>query len=533
VSEARLKHFGWGREGEGATAEEEAFARQRAAQRFGGLPSEEVAPPRLADIKLAPPRLTPPAALAAICSTAAYDRTAHTYGKSYPDYVRGLLGDYANAPDMVAYPRTEAEVAALLDWAGGAAASVTPFGGGSTVAGGVEPRVVAGRHKGALTIDLKHLGRVLEVDRTSRAARIEGGAYGPALEAQLKPDGLTLRHFPQSFEYSTLGGWIATRSGGHFATLYTHIDDLVESVRMVTPKGVLETRRLPGSGAGPSPDRLVIGSEGILGIITQAWMRLQDRPRFRAGGAVRFKDFFTAARALRQISQAGLYPANCRILDPEEALNTGASDGSTAIMVLAFESADHPLEPWMQRALECCADHGGVPELAGGEDAHREGAAGRWRTAFIRMPYLIERMIRLGVINDTFETAITWDRFEAFHDRIKAATERAIRDATGAPGQVTCRCTHVYPDGPAPYFTFHALGRHGTLIKQWTEIKSAALDAVIEGGGTVTHHHSVGRDHRSWYDRQRPPLFAAALAAAKRELDPQGLLNPGILIDPT
>ena len=531
MTEPRLKHFGWGREGENATPEEEAFARERFVQRFGA-PREEVAPPRLDDITLAPPRLAPPASLAAICSSERYDRAAHTYGKSYPDYVRGLAGDYVSAPDVVAYPRDENEVAAVLDWAGSAAASVTPFGAGSTVAGGVEPKVLPGRHKGAVTIDLKHLGRVVEVDKTSRAARIEGGAYGPALEAQLKPHGLTLRHFPQSFEYSTLGGWIATRSGGHFATLYTHIDDLVESLRVVTPKGVLETRRLPGSGAGPSPDRLVIGSEGTLGIITQAWVRLQERPKFRGGGAVHFKDFFTAARALRQVSQAGLYPANCRILDAQEALNTGAADGKVAIMVLAFESADHPVEPWMKRALDCCTDHGGVPETAGGADAHRQGAAERWRTAFIRMPYLIERMIGLGLINDTFETSITWDRFEIFHDRIKSATEQAIRDATGRPGSVTCRCTHVYPDGPAPYFTFHALGRHGRLIEQWTHIKSAALDAVIEAGGTVTHHHSVGRDHRPWYDRQRPELFAVALRAAKRELDPQSLLNPGILIDP-
>src|SRR5262249_32049906 len=229
VSEARLKHFGWGREGEGASAEEEAFAKNRAAQRFGALPGEEIAPPRLEDIKLAAPRLTPPTALAGICSSERYDRAAHTYGKSYPEYVRGLLGDYAGAPALVAAPRHGAEVAAVRAWAGGAAATVTPFGGGSTVAGGVEPKPIAGRHKGAVTIDLKHLGRVVEVDRASRSALIEGGAYGPALEAQLKPHGLTLRHFPQSYEYSTLGGWIATRSGGHFATLYTHIDDLVES----------------------------------------------------------------------------------------------------------------------------------------------------------------------------------------------------------------------------------------------------------------------------------------------------------------
>ncbi len=527
----RLKHFGWGREGEGLTSAEEAFVFERTERRFGPLADSEVRPPRLEDLKLESPRLNPPASLA-FCSTALYDRAAHTYGKSFPDYVRGLVGDYSNAPDVVAYPRTEEEIVAVLDWAGGAQASVTPFGGGSSVVGGVEPRSDAVRHKAAVTIDLRELGRVLEVDKTSRAACIEAGAFGPALEAQLKPHGLTLRHFPQSFECSTLGGWIATRSGGHFATLYTHIDDLVESLRVITPKGLIETRRLPGSGAGPSPDRLLIGSEGILGIITQAWMRLQDRPKFRAGGAVQFPDFFSAARALRVISQAGLYPANCRILDAEEAFNTGAANGSVAIMVLAFESADHPVEPWMKRAHECCLDHGAIAEHTSSADAHREGAAGAWRNAFIRMPYAREYTIQRAIINDTFETAITWDRFESFHDKVKAVTERAIVEATGRAGQVTCRCTHVYPDGPAPYFTFHAVGQHGELNTQWHTIKSAALDAVIENGGTVTHHHAVGRDHRKWYDRQRPALFAAALKAAKVLMDPQSLLNPGVLIDP-
>src|SRR5213079_987325 len=227
-------------------------------------------------------------------------------------------------------------------------ASVTPFGGGSSVVGGVEPRVDGlGRYQAAVTIDLRDMNRVVEVDRTSRAARIEAGAFGPALEAELKPHGLTLRHFPQSFEFSTLGGWIATRSGGHFATLYTHIDDLVESLRVVTPRGIVETRRLPGSGAGPSPDRMFIGSEGTLGVISRAWMRLQPRPKFRAGASVRFQTLFGAARALRVIAQAGLYPSNCRILDPQETFNTGAADGSTAIMVLGFESGDHPLDAWM------------------------------------------------------------------------------------------------------------------------------------------------------------------------------------------
>jgi alkyldihydroxyacetonephosphate synthase len=185
----------------------------------------------------------------------------------------------------------------------------------------------------------------------------------------------------------------------------------------------------------------------------------------------------------------------------------------------------------MQRALDVGADFGGVPEGPRGADAHREGAAGQWRNAFIRMPYAREKMTPRGIIADTFETAITWDRFEAFHNDVRAAAERAIRDATGKPGQVTCRITHVYPDGPAPYFSFHALGRHGALLEQWQMIKNAASDAVIAGGGTITHHHAVGREHRPWYDRQRPPLFAAAMRAAKQTLDPHGIMNPGVLLD--
>ncbi|HLW91001.1 MAG TPA: FAD-binding oxidoreductase [Roseiarcus sp.] len=530
MSTPRLKHYGWGREGERMSEEERAFVLGGYREKFGRRSFETRSPPRLEDIALAPPRVAAPPSIAAFCTSERYDRVAHTYGKSYTDYVRGMLGDYASAPDIVAYPRDEADIAAVMDWAGDLGASLAPFGGGSSVCGGVEHRL-DGRHRAAVTIDLRNLGRVVEVDATSRAAKIEGGAFGPALEAQLKPHSLTLRHFPQSFEYSTLGGWIATRSGGHFATLYTHIDDLVEALRIVTPTGVVETRRLPGSGAGPSPDRLFIGSEGILGVITSAWMRLQLRPIHRAGGSVSFPTFFAAARAVRALSQAGLYPSNCRILDPAEAYNTGAADGSVAILVLAFESGDHPLDAWMKRALECCADYRGKAET-GGADAHLAGAAGLWRNAFIRMPYAREFLTPAGIINDTFETSITWERFEAFHDKVKAATEQAILDATGVKGEVTCRFTHAYPDGPAPYFSFHALGRHGALIEQWRAIKAGASDALIDAGGTITHHHAVGRDHRPWYDRQRPALFATALRASKSALDPNGVMNPGVLIEP-
>jgi len=525
----RLKIFGWGREGEGLTPAEEAFALDIHRARFGVSDLPAIPTPTLADIRLRAPRIAPPASLARICTTDVYERAQHAHSKGFTDSVRVLANDFSNAPDIIAYPETEPDIAAVMDWAGSAGAALIPFGGGSSVCGGVTPPRDA---KAVVTLDLAKLDKVLEIDRSSRAARIQAGVFGPHLEHQLRPHGLTMRHYPQSFECSTLGGWIATRSGGHYATLYTHIDDFVESLRIVTPAGTLETRRLPGSGAGPSPDRMFIGSEGILGVITEAWMRLQDRPTFRAGGAVRFTDFFTAARALRVMSQAGLYPSNCRILDPQEAYNTGAADGSVAIMVLAFESADHPLDAWMARALEICGDFGGKPEAPGGGDAHREGAAEQWRNAFIRMPFARELMTPRAILSDTFETAITWDRFETFHDSVKSATDNAILQATGRPGQVTCRFTHVYPDGPAPYFSFHGLGRHGALLEQWDTIKKAASDAVIDGGGTITHHHAVGREHRPWYDRQRPDLFATALKAAKKALDPHGVMNPGVLIDP-
>ena len=328
-----------------------------------------------------------------------------------------------------------------------------------------------------------------------------------------------------------MGGWIATRSGGHYATLYTHIDEFVESLRTVTPAGTMESRRLPGSGAGPSPDRLMIGSEGSLGIITEAWMRLQDRPTHRASAALRFGDFAAAAAAIRAVGQAGLYPTNLRLVDSEEARLAGAGDGSFHLAVLAFESADHPVDAWMSRALECMADHGAAFDRDAAAQA-RDPLADAWREAFIRAPYDREGLIAHGLLHDTFETAITWDRFEAFHASVKAATERAIADVTGRPGHVTCRFTHVYPDGPALYFTYHAAPAPGAEIEQWRAIKGAASDALIEAGGTITHHHAVGRDHMPWYETQRPKLFGEALAAAKRTLDPDEILNPGVLLPP-
>jgi alkyldihydroxyacetonephosphate synthase len=470
-----------------------------------------------------------------LCSAGPRDRASHAYGRSFRDLVRGLRGDYPNPPDLVAYPRNEGDVVALLDWCSDIGAAAIPYGGGSSVVGGVEPPP-RDMHPAVLSLDLSHLGEVVEVDRAARAARIQGGILGPALEEQLRPHGLTLRHFPQSFEFSSLGGWIATRSGGHYATLYTHIDDFVEALRVVTPSGIVQTRRLPGSGAGPAPDRLFIGSEGTLGIIVEAWMRLQDRPTFRASASVTFPDFAAAAEAVRAIAQAGLYPANCRLLDPGEAAVAGAGTGEDAVLLLAFESADHPLDPWMARALECARDHAGHVPLDAGktrstDEGARDGAAGAWRRAFLDAPYLRDTIVALGMVSETFETAITWDRFPAFHAAVLSATRDAAERVCGS-GTVTCRFTHAYPDGPAPYYTVIAPGRRGAELEQWAAIKAAASDTILRHGGTITHHHAVGRDHRPWYDQERPELFAQALRAAKRVLDPASILNPGVLIDP-
>ncbi|HSQ20291.1 MAG TPA: FAD-binding oxidoreductase, partial [Blastocatellia bacterium] len=401
-----------------------------------------------------------------------------------PDSVRIFQRDFSNPPDVVALPHTEQDIVDIFDWCDNAGAAVIPYGGGSSVVGGVEPPQ-SDTYGAAVTIDLRKLNRVLEVDTVSEAARIQAGTYGPALEAQLKPSGLTLRHFPQSFEFSTLGGWIATRSGGHFATLHTHIDELVESLRIVTPRGIIETRRLPGDGAGPSADRLFIGSEGIFGVITEAWMRLRRRPTFRVGTTVRFSDFYKAADAVRIISQAGLYPANCRLLDAQEAALAGAGDGLHALLVLAFESADHPPDAWMNRALEICGDHGGEYDRGALEKSgsHREGAAGAWRNAFLRACYLRENLVPRGVLSDTFETAITWERFPDFHTNIKDEVQQAITEVTGHRAWVTCRFTHIYPDGPAPYFSFVSMGNKEKLLDQFQIVKSVASEAVVNGAG--------------------------------------------------
>ena len=530
----KRKFWGWGFADQILSKEEEAGVENRIAQNFGLSEIDALPIPIAEEIDLNKPRVQIPDTLKDILSDDHLERLNHAYGKSFPDVARAMLGQFPNPPDLIAFPKTQEDVVNALDWADKNNIAVIPYGGGSSVCGGVETDV-DDSYSGVISLDLRNLNQVLEIDKESRAARIQAGIFGPALEEELKKSNLTLRHFPQSFEHSTLGGWIATRSGGHFATLYTHIDDFVESTTMVTPTGVIESRRLPGSGAGPSPDRMVIGSEGILGVITEAWMRLQERPNFRASCPVLFDDYDKALKATRLISQSALFPANCRLLDANEALFNGAGDGSKHLLILSFESADHEMDFWLKRALEIASDVGGEYELPQEQkaDAHKSGASGTWRNSFIRAPYYREASVRRGIIQDTFETSITWDKGYDFIETLKEKASKAIKEISGKESTVTCRLTHTYPDGLAPYFSYTAYATPSTMIDVWKEIKLATNEICIQEGGTVTHHHAVGRDHRvKGYDLQRPEGFKDMLVSAKEGVDPRSIMNPGVLIDP-
>lgn len=523
--------WGWGWQQELPSQDE----RDRLAGLLGGFfadhPPRPASYPALADIELPEPAVAVPAEFANFCDAGAFERAAHTYGKNYRDLVRGFHGDFTPAPDFVAFPRDEDEIARLLQWAGREDVAVVPYGGGTSVVSGVEcGRDEAERH---ISLDLARMDRVLEVDPVSSAARIQAGARGPVLQEQLAEHGFTFRHYPQSFELSTLGGWIATRAGGHYATLYTHMDDFVESVRMVTPAGEVVSRRLPGSGAGPSPDRLMLGSEGIFGVITEAWIRVQRPPVYRARASVKFAEFDQAVEATRALAQSGLYPSNCRLLDATEALINEVSGDFRQVLLLAFESHDHPLQPWMERALAIVREHDGRvssgPDYSDGTDEGGAGEGAQWREAFFRAPYRQSALVSLGMIADTFETAVTWDQFAELDRALRERVQAAMREHCGT-GLLSCRFTHVYPDGPAPYYTFIAPGREGQLLDQWWAIKQVASDTLIEFGATITHHHAVGKLHRYWYEQQRPALFGDVLRAVKEQLDPAGILNPNVLI---
>ena len=491
----------WGLQSEEPTDAERARHAAEMSKRFG---VEIVAPPipRVQELELRPPRIAVPAGFDEFCFTDNYERALHSY--SADDRYPAVFGRFPNPPDVVAHPRTDSELERVLEWCDSKEYVAIPFGGGSSVVGGVTPPEA----DAVVTVDMDSFDEVLEIDRTSRAARIQAGVFGPDLEKQLRPHGLTLRHYPQSFTGSTLGGWIATRSGGHYATNHTHIDEFVEAVRMLTPSGWWESRRLPGGGAGPDPNRLAIGSEGILGIITEAWMRIQVRPKYRATAGVTFPTWEGSYEAARHIVQAKLWPSNLRVLDPELSRDAAGMDGRQALLIIGFESAELPQDWNIEAAVQMARESGGridddeiLIDHGSGTPTGRSGAVGAWRNAFISVNEGLTA--GLGLVTGTLETAVTWDGWPALDDQVREAVGRALMDVCGG-GSVNCRFTHVYPDGPAPYYTYAGAYRSGDYAGQQAAIKKAASDAIIEAGRN---------DHASPRGRQTAPALVRSRAS--------------------
>lgn len=524
----KRSYWGWGYEDYKIPADMLLRFKSMIKEHFQITEFENIQPLAVEDIDLRAPRFQLPLELQSICSKQNFDRVSHSYGKAFRDVWRAAHGHFPNPPDYVAYPQKEKDIISLMEYAAAHNLSIVPVGGGSSVCGGIEPSSHT-KYAGTISVNMKHFNKVLTVDKVSRSAHIQGGMYGPAIEAALKPHGLTLRHYPQSFEFSTLGGWIATRSGGHYATLYTHIDEFVQNVTMITPSGTLSSRRLPGSGAGPSEERLYTGSEGILGIITSAWMRLQDIPQYKKTVTVSFPTFEAGAKAARSLGQSGLYPTNARLIDAIEAYNNGLGDGGSAVLIVGFESHQRSVDQQIEEALVLCREHGGTWEPARLKVQGRSEKGDAWKKSFLAAPYLRDEMVRLGLVIETFETAVTWDQYESFYREVKRAATESIKKNCGV-GIVTCRFTHIYPDGPAPYFTIIAKGEQGKQLEQWDQIKSAVSQAIIDHGGTITHHHAVGKDHREHYLQQQSPLFGKMLRAAKLAVDPTSIMNPGVLL---
>lgn len=529
----RRSFWTWGHVSDEPTDEVRIAAAQAVSKRTG----VEVTPPPIPSIEsisLRPSRLDVPPSLADFVTNTKVDRITHTFGGHSLELLKAIRGKFDEPPDAVAYPETEDQLEKVLNWCVSNDITVIPYGGGTSVVWGLNVPQDCSR---AVSIDLERMNKILEIDEVSRAARFQAGIYGPDLEAQLKPRGLTLRHYPQSFPWSTVGGWVATRSGGHYATNHTHIDDFVESIRMLSPAGWYESRRLPGSGAGPSPDRMIIGSEGTLGIISSCWLRLQKRPKFRASTGVLFTNWRDGTDAVRSIVQTKLHPSNLRILDPVEAQIAAGVAGSNALLIIGFESADIPQRFAIDQAVAIARDHGGlvddedvVVDDGTGSVTGRGGSVGAWRNAFIGVN--AGTQLGLGVLSDTFETSITWDRWSSFDETIRTRVGSVLRETIGEAATLSCRFTHVYPDGPAPYYSFSGPVPIGGEDDIWQTIKAAANEAVIDAGGTVTHHHAVGRMHKKAWERQRPRLFGDMLRSLKRTLDPASNLNPGVLINP-
>lgn len=444
--------------------------------------------------------------------TSADARLAHAAGKSTEDLLRLRAGDAADAPDAVLRPAGHEEVAAVLRVATAHRVAVVPFGGGTSVVGGL--RAVRDGYTGVVALDLARLDALVGVDPVSRTATLQAGVRGPRAEDLLAGEGFTLGHFPQSHRYATLGGFAATRSSGQASAGYGRFDDMVLGLRAATPTGDLDLGRAPRSAAGPDLRQLLLGSEGAFGVITELTLRVRPRPGTRSYTGWSFPTFETGSRALRALAQDGPLPTVLRLSDETE---TAVGGGSGCLAIVGLEDAP---EAGVDARLR---EYGGTPL---GEEPGTAWLDGRYRA-----PYLRDALLDAGALAETLETATFWHRLPETYAAVRDALVGTLT-GLGTPPLVLCHISHVYAAGASLYFTV-VVAQADDPVAQWRAAKAAAADAILATGATITHHHGVGTDHRPWYEREIGPVGAAMLRAVKDAVDPAGILNPGVLLPAT
>lgn len=555
-----LRWWGWGTLDQDYSLEERpAFwpALQRWLALTDAAVEDKTPPVSLEEISLRPSRMDDPV----LCSlrkllgegavhTDERSRVEHAYGKSYRDLIRIRAGYIPNPPDAVVYPVDQRQIAALLAWAADRDVAIIPFGGGSTVLGGVEPAPI---DRSVITLDMARLDRVCSIDPVSRTARIQAGATGPKVEKQLNAQGFTLGHFPQSFEFSTLGGWIATRAAGQNSIGYGKIEDMTQAVRVVTPVGIAETKDAPATAAGPSLLQMLVGSEGAYGVITAATMRIHPLPKVQDYRGILFRSFEQGIAAFRDLQQsAELRPSIARLSDaPETAayavLNNEQGGlrrvtdalierylkiqgydlaADNALMLLGFDGDAEWVNRQWNLASKVCGDHQG---LCLGKAVGRS-----WMRDRYAQPYMRDALLDHGIMVDTLETATSWSNLPRLYEAMVTATRGAIAATDGGPGYVMTHISHAYPHGASLYSTFlgRQVGDPDPLVKQdqWREIKHVTTDATLAAQGTLTHHLGIGRDHAPWLEEEIGPVGIGALLMLKRAFDPTDIMNPGILL---
>jgi len=536
----RQRWWGWGTDGHDEPLSDGVAALLAKDLGDGG---PRVDPVALQDVVLPAPALAadPRAAFIAAVGTAFVteahaQRVSHSAGRSYPDLVRLRTGRLEAAPDAVVFPADAGQVTAVLQACVRHDIAVVPFGGGSSVVGGVD--ALRGGHAAVICLDLTRLDELIDVDPVSQLATLGAGVYGPDVERLLGAHGLCLGHAPQSYEFSTVGGWVATRSSGQASTGYGRIDALVRGLKLVAPTGTITALPFPGTAAGPDLRELLVGSEGTLGVITQATVRVRPIPEQRHSEAWAMDGFAAGVQVLRDLAQSGVAAEVTRLSDEEETRLQLAGGGTAAaalslylkargrsrpcLLVLSFDGRGDSVLERRRRAARVLHQHGGIYL------GSRPGAA--WEAGRFHGPYLRDELMSAGYLVDTLETAASWSDLPTVYRGVGAALRRALADR-GTPAIVGCHVSHLYPTGASLYFTFLARSERGRELEQWRDAKDAASAAIVAAGATITHHHAVGRDHAPWLEAEIGDLGLDLLRAVKARLDPTGIMNPGKLMD--